>query len=1237
MEKIKININGRELTANPGQTILETARENDIYVPTLCYSEHFEPYASCGICLVEIEGFPRPLRACATAISNGMVIRTESEKIKKARKLALELMLSDHRGDCRGPCVMACPANCDAQGYVALAANGMFREALKLVKEFMPIPGSIGRVCPAPCEKDCRRGLLEGAVSIRYIKRLLADIDMEGKDPYMPEIAPETHKRIAVIGSGPAGLTAAFFLRRLGHSVTIFEALPQSGGMLRYGIPEYRLPKRVLDWEISLIERLGVEIRTNMRLGEDFTINYLKKAGYDAIYVAVGAQSSKKMGVPGEDLPGVIGGADFLRSMFLNSGTSIGKRVAVVGGGNVAMDAVRTSKRLGAKTAMIIYRRSFEEMPAQAIEVHEAKEEGIEFHLLTAPVRIQGNGKAEKIVCQKMELGKPDASGRRRPQAIPDAFVEFEVDTIIAAIGQDVEFQNIKEEIEFNKYNTISIDQRTFATSLPGVFAGGDAVTGPDDAIVAVAAGRRAAIVIDQYISSKSLNLPGNFNSKIEGITASSLTDILSHPKASMPVLEPDVRLQGFIEVELGITPEQALKDASRCLECGCLDSFECKLREFSDVYSAKPDKIKGSMHEYKKAIHPFIIREQDKCILCGLCVKVCANVVGAEALGLVNRGFETYVGPSLDRPLAETTCISCGQCVSICPTGALNENLPVDKPAAWELNKVSSTCGFCGVGCRIQIETAGDKVLRVTPESPTGLLCHRGRFGFSHINDPDRISSPMIRTDGILKLVELKAAADFVAAKTKTIKALYGNDSIAVLTSPRYTNEELYLIQKFTRAVLGTNNLASLSEHEAPVSDITGFDVSTNSYDEVEASDMILAAGVDVKDYPVMAMKLRKTSSAGTKLYLVDNKDSILSKDCHRFLNIAEYSSSGVFAAILVYIIKNENTNSAFINKYIEGYNDLESWALSQDIGSLIENSDLSEKDIADIAESFIKAKNPLIIAGTKRLCSESTRILATISAIMGKIGLPRRGIILMKERCNSQGLTDMGISSVNLPGYQKIEDTDSLKKFEAEWNVRLNPKAGLSYEEIIDGINFGRIKAVFVFGENPDQQTLSTLRKAELLVVHEQLPTELSQAADCVLPAASFCESEGSYTNSGRKIQKLSPALPPKSGYSNQDVFYALINALNFSHKKASLAQLRHEIARLTPQHEHISELESKDFIYWNDSPYSDIEQMVKEKGRMKLAVPDVTLSAMRERTYKDSMLKRYYDELSEKGLNL
>lgn len=1231
MDKLKININGRELNAFNGQTVLQAARQNGIYIPSLCYSDHFEPYASCGICLVEIEGAPKPLRACATAVSNGMIVRTESDKIKKGRKMALELMLSDHRGDCRGPCVMACPANCDAQGYVALAANGMFKEALKLVKEFMPFPGSIGRVCPAPCEKDCRRGLLEGAVSIRYIKRLLADLDMASDEPYVPEVAASTNKRIAIVGSGPAGLTAAFFLRRMGHTVTVFEALPQAGGMLRYGIPEYRLPKKVLDWEISQIERLGVEIKTNMQLGEDFTINCLKKQGFDAIYVAIGAQSSKKMGIQGEEMKGVIGGADFLRSMFLNGETVIGKRVAVVGGGNVAMDAVRTSVRLGAEKAMIIYRRGWDEMPAQKIEIHEAKEEGVEFYLLTAPVKVEGNGKVQKLICQQMELGKPDASGRRRPQPIPDAFIELEVDTIIAAIGQDVEVDNLKEEVEISKYSTISIDKTTFATNMPGVFAGGDAVTGPDDAIVAIAAGKRAAIIIDQYIDAHTLKLPGNFNSKIENITAEHFSKLPSNPKASMPVLPPEIRMVNFEEVELGISPEMALADGARCLECGCLDAFECKLRQFSDDYSATTDRITGTMHEYEKTQHPFITREQDKCILCGLCVQTCSKVVGVEALGLVNRGFETYVGPAVDKPLAETSCISCGQCISICPTGALCENIPVDKKAAWDLDSVLTTCGFCGVGCKIRIETKGDKIVRVLPATETSLLCHRGRFGFEHINDDLRIVKPMLRQRGELNPVDNESIFKFLTGKIKAVKALHGGESIAVLAGPRYTNEELYMIQKFARMVLGTNNISSISEHTDSLGDLFGSDVSSTSYEELEASDFVLAVGVDIKDYPVMAMHIRKAYLSGAKLYLVDGRDSALSKDSTKFIRLNENTNTGVFTALAKQIIENGNANIGFIDKFADGFGELKSWLADKSFDALLNGSGISQSDISELAISFAKAKNPIIVVGGKRLSADSVAILSTISAVTGKVGLPRRGVIFMKERCNSQGLSDMGISHVNLPGYAQIEDSAALSRFASRWNTVLNSNIGRDYSQILSGIENGEIKAVFVFGENPDAETLNILRKAELLVVQDILPTALTKIADCVLPAASFSETEGSFTNSGRKIQKVSQSLSPVSGTSNVQMLFSLMDALNFRHKNTTIKDIRREIAGLVPQYGQLAELDDKNSIWWNDSPYSDIEKSAK----IKLSVYDVNKNALRDNAATDSMLSKYYEELDKKGL--
>ncbi|MEA3408818.1 MAG: 2Fe-2S iron-sulfur cluster-binding protein, partial [Candidatus Eisenbacteria bacterium] len=305
MALVTISLNGHECEVESGITILEAARANDIEIPTLCNDEQLEPFTSCWVCAVKLEGMRRYVPSCGTRVRAGMKIWTDTEDVRAVRKMALELLLSNHRGDCVAPCKAACPAGVDVQGYIALIAQGQYREATKLVKDVNPFPLSIGRVCTRPCETDCRRNAVDGPVAIDYLKRFAADWDIEHENPYSPAVPPSTGKKVAAVGAGPASLTLAYYLRQKGHDVTVFEALPAPGGMLRYGIPEYRLPKSTLDAEVGLITGLGAEVHYERAMGRDFTLADLFAEGYDAVFLGLGAMGSRMMKVEGEDLEGV--------------------------------------------------------------------------------------------------------------------------------------------------------------------------------------------------------------------------------------------------------------------------------------------------------------------------------------------------------------------------------------------------------------------------------------------------------------------------------------------------------------------------------------------------------------------------------------------------------------------------------------------------------------------------------------------------------------------------------------------------------------------------------------------------------------------------------------------------------------------------------------------------------------------------------------------------------------------
>lgn len=1191
MSEIRLNINGKEVIGHKGQTVLEIARANDIEIPTLCHDERTKTYGACGLCVVEVEGVPKLLRACATEASNGMVVLTQTEKVKASRKTALELLLSDHVGDCKAPCMQACPGNTDCQGYVGLIANGEYKEALKLIKEQLPLPASIGRVCPHPCEDACRRQLVEEPVSIANLKFFVADIDLNDKESYMPDMKPTTGKKVGIIGGGPGGLSAAYYLAADGHDVTIYEAMPKLGGMLRYGIPQYRLPKEILDKEIQLIEQMGVKMLTDIKVGKDITLDHIRENN-DAVFVSIGAWKSTKMSCPGEELEGSIGGIDFLAKVVTNEPVLLGERVAVVGGGNTAMDACRTAVRLGAKEVYNIYRRTKEEMPAEEIEIKEAEEEGVVFKFLVSPIEIVGeDGKVNSIRLQKMELGEPDSSGRRRPIPIEGEEEILEVDTVIGAIGQYVDASGL-EGIELTRKGTIAADENSYLTNLPGVFAGGDATnSGPGIAIAAIGEAKRAAGVISSYLEGEAVPYRKPYYVVREDLTSEDFKDREKQYRSPMPHLSAVERKDNFNEVMKGFDEEAARRDAKRCLECGCHDVFECKLIHYANDYDVEPERLSGEVHKRQEEdTHPFIMRNPDKCILCGLCTRVCDEVMGITAIGLVNRGFDTIVKPALDLPLSKTGCISCGQCISVCPTGALGERLAIEKPVPVDAKVTHTVCSQCSVGCNIHLNTKGDMLTRAVPTRESkvddGLLCVKGRFGFDIAQKGARLTKPMVKKDGKLEEVSWEEAFLYTAKKAQSIAMLHGNSSLAVSVSDRYTNEEVYLASKFGKEVLKTSNITSFNRVSHGIKDILGYDASSNTFDELLSTETILLVGSDImQHHTIVGLKIKKATQNGAKLLVVNPFESQADEWAYR-----KYSPENNVKFL-------KEIAKALIDK---GYKPSESKAYGfEELKADLEGVTPSEAAV-EIAELYGKSKKAMIVFEQNTLSSAGAKMIANIAVISGHIGSPRNGIIQLKLNNNSQGLVDMGI------------DTDS--------------------NEVAKAIGNGAIRGLLVFGEDIPQVDL---KKLDFLMVQDTHLTETAKAADVVIPAVSFAESEGTFTSSERRIQRISKAIIPMSGYENWKVIVELARVLGTNLNYASSKEIFAELT--TVRREYFkANIEGNSITFWpvngSNVLYSEGFNFEDKKARLQ-TVSDGELFIVRANT--NNLRNQFIEFLREKEL--
>jgi len=672
---LTLTIDGQATSVEAGTTVLDAARAMGIRIPTLCHVDGFPPSASCFLCAVQIEGKATLSPSCAMPAAEGMVVQTDTEEIRASRKMALELLLSDHAGDCIGPCMTGCPARFDIPGFLTEVSAGNDRRSAEIAADFLALPAALGRICPRLCEQRCHRCEAEAALSVGGLHRFAADRDLASGERYIPRTDKPSGKRVAIVGAGPAGLTAAYFLLRRGHGAVIFDAHDAPGGMLRYGIPAFRLPHAVLDQEIDVIRVLRGEFRMGRRLGTDMTLEDLRR-DFDAVFLAIGAQGSRGLACPGEEL--ALPALTFLEGVASGRLPVIGDEVLVLGGGNTAMDTARTAVRLGARRVTVLYRRTRREMPCLMSEVEAAEAEGVTLETLVAPLGLERSSSGTLLLtCTRMALGAADESGRARPVPIPGSAFTLEATTVIAAIGQTVDASGLRSSAVQISRRGILVDPATLATNVPGVFAGGDGVSGADLAVRAVAAGKLAAVSLDQYLGGRRvLGDPEMVNVVMSRLGEQELAaffrEVEESPRAAMAERPVAERVKDFGEVELGFAPHAATHEAERCMHCGCWKATTCQLRQYSTEYGADPLRFAGARRTFERdSSHPEIVYEPGKCILCGACVAVAAEAGDGLGLAIVGRGFEATVAVPLKGTLVEALPTVARRVADICPTGA--------------------------------------------------------------------------------------------------------------------------------------------------------------------------------------------------------------------------------------------------------------------------------------------------------------------------------------------------------------------------------------------------------------------------------------------------------------------------------------------------------------------------------------------------------------------------------------
>jgi len=690
---ITLTIDGGQYSAREGETVLDVARREGIDIPALCHEEGMAAWGACRLCLIEVEGWPKLQAACTTWVAEGLVVHTDTPRVRARRKSYLEMYLSDHNAYCEAPCSHACPTHIDIPAYMAALAGGDPAGAAAIVREELPFPAILGRVCPRYCEPVCRRGEVDDPVAICALHRAAAD----HSDPILIPGVP-TGRRVAVIGAGPAGLTSAWYLTTLGHEVTIYDANERPGGSLRYSIPEFRLPEKVVDKELEPLWDAGVRFVGESELGYEVDPDGLFDAGFDALIISVGAWEQPTHVLPGDDT--ALKGLDVLRRVRGGRTVKFTTKVAVVGDDITALDVARTARRKGAKEVVVVCEHTAADLPAGARSLSAALEEGVKFEFGTVAKKVRAKaGKAQGIECVRV------TSEKGHTKEVRGSRFDVAATTVVVATGYAPRLGESVDDLLLSDDARLAANPFTGRTPTDGVFAAGDAVTGSRSAVHAVADGKRAALAVDAWLHGEDLEELEEALAAYSGLPyldqlkdAEQLGDAGARlaernpvwlkmgasadpaARATMPQVGKLKRLSGVdVEVERGYSLAAARAEAARCLQCECPSVGSCDLQRLGVEYEVTENALvtKGGLvrqvePQYE---HPFIRRDMDRCIACGRCVRVCRDVAGPACYDFTGRGFTIKVDTPYSDALQLADCISCGRCVSSCPTGALTFN----------------------------------------------------------------------------------------------------------------------------------------------------------------------------------------------------------------------------------------------------------------------------------------------------------------------------------------------------------------------------------------------------------------------------------------------------------------------------------------------------------------------------------------------------------------------------------